>query len=126
MKQEFVPYELAVKLKQLGFDEECIAYYDLRNDLEFYGGDNLKDTHCVQLNTPLFQQAFRFFRNNYQMQHRIVSKRQFGELVFYWDVFSADEITSVLYNNQFKTYEEAEFACLEKIIEIVETFKQEQ
>jgi len=62
MKQEFVPYELAVKLKQLGFNEECIAYYDLRNYLEFYGGDNLKDTHCVQLNTPLFQQAFRWFR----------------------------------------------------------------
>jgi hypothetical protein len=25
MEKEFVPYELAVKLKELGFDEECIT-----------------------------------------------------------------------------------------------------
>ena len=27
MEKEFVPYELAVKLKELGFDEECFGYY---------------------------------------------------------------------------------------------------
>ena len=27
MEKEFVTYELAVKLKALGFDEECLSYY---------------------------------------------------------------------------------------------------
>lgn len=27
MKEEFVPYNLALKLKELGFDEGCLAYY---------------------------------------------------------------------------------------------------
>lgn len=27
MNEDFVPYELAVKLKKKGFDEECLAYY---------------------------------------------------------------------------------------------------
>ena len=27
MNEDFVPYELAVKLKEKGFDEECLAYY---------------------------------------------------------------------------------------------------
>jgi hypothetical protein len=28
MNKEFVPYEIALELKQLGFDEYCIAYYN--------------------------------------------------------------------------------------------------
>ena len=27
MEEEFVPYELALKLKELEFDEECLASY---------------------------------------------------------------------------------------------------
>ena len=27
MKEQFVTYEIALKLKELGFDEPCIAYY---------------------------------------------------------------------------------------------------
>ena len=27
MNEDFVPYELAVKLKEKGFKEQCIAYY---------------------------------------------------------------------------------------------------
>jgi hypothetical protein len=29
MNKEFVPYELAVKLKELGFVDECMAYYTI-------------------------------------------------------------------------------------------------
>ena len=28
MKKQFVTYEIALKLKELGFDEECFAYYN--------------------------------------------------------------------------------------------------
>ena len=30
MKKQFVTYEIALKLKELGFDEECLAYYDIK------------------------------------------------------------------------------------------------
>ena len=115
MTKEFVPYELALKLKQLGFDEEGFGMYNENGEVLPF------KPYTSESKAILFQQAFRWFRENYQMQHRIVSKKQFGELVFYWDVFSADEITSVLYNNQSKTYEEAEISCLDKLIEIVQT-----
>jgi hypothetical protein len=32
LKSEFVPYELALRLKNLGFNEQCLAYY---SDSEF-------------------------------------------------------------------------------------------
>ena len=119
MKKEFVPYELAVKLKALGFDEQCIAYYDLRNNLEFYGGDNLKDTHCVQLNTPLFQQAFRWFRKKEFLID--VTSLNSNEYEFYIQWSFAYSFLSDIY----KTYEAAELACLDKLIEIVELKQQE-
>ena len=119
MTKEFVPYELALKLKQLGFYDECIAYYDLRNDLEFFGGDNLKDTHCVQLNAPLFQQAFRWFRENHGL-YQFISKEHLG-----FTYALLDEIYN-FHTIHFKTYEEAELACLDKLIAILETKQQEQ
>lgn len=30
MEKQFVTYEIALKLKELGFDEECLAYYDIK------------------------------------------------------------------------------------------------
>ena len=32
MKREFVPYELALKLKELGFDEPCLFLYNSTDD----------------------------------------------------------------------------------------------
>jgi hypothetical protein len=87
MKREFVPYELAVKLKELGFDEPCLASYytdidennlegkhDYRktfNGLEYHPLDkwgtswepnfirNTESVHYVSAPTP--SQAFRWF-----------------------------------------------------------------
>jgi len=28
MKKEFLPYDRALKLKQLGFDEPCLGFYE--------------------------------------------------------------------------------------------------
>ena len=28
MKDQFVPYDIALKLKELGFNDECFGYYD--------------------------------------------------------------------------------------------------
>jgi hypothetical protein len=123
MKQEFVPYELAVKLKQLGFNEECIAYYDLRNDLEFYGGDNLKDTHCVQLNTPLFQQAFRWFREKGFFVSFSTHDYNIHDFYIKWSIPDRSTLSESILSDAYDTYEEVELACLNKLIEIVELNK---
>ena len=39
MEKEFVTYELALKLKELGFNEPCIATYDEDEDFEFQDFD---------------------------------------------------------------------------------------
>jgi hypothetical protein len=70
MKQEFVPYEQALKLKQLGFDEPCLSIYDkdsvLQRSLLEYPIINSKNgfhEHWNIITAPLYQQAFRWFRD---------------------------------------------------------------
>jgi hypothetical protein len=115
MKNEFVPYELALKLKQLGFNEPCFGLYAPPSKTVFlhhYGLLTAKE----QVLAPLFQQAFRWFREKYGVY---ASLRKYDENQ--WWVEWGSWTSSV-----FETFEEAELACLDKLIEIVETKQQEQ
>jgi len=120
--KDFVPYTEALELKQLGFDEPCLGYYiELRNPIEgiltIEKCENNKDGCLAQT----FSQAFRWFREKYRLHHRI--DVQDIELDSY--NYEILEVRKSKYNNDvhvdmnFKSYEEAELACLQKLIEIV-------
>ena len=112
MKKEFVPYELAVKLKELGFDEECLSYY-FNKQLSF----GSKTSYGEVVEAPLYQQAFRWFREKYELYSTIMFRVSMEDNNEYWDWLIKGE--EVVYRH-FKTYEEAELACLNKLIEIVQ------
>jgi len=120
MTNEFVPYELALKLKQLGFDEPCFGWYEAHDHEEVnltYSRNSegwLDGLHC---SAPLFQQAFRWFRKEHSLGHMI---NGIGYESF---LMNAGGIITVF--PLFFTYQEAELACLDKLIEIV-TKQQEQ
>jgi len=125
MSKEFVPYELAIKLKQLGFDEPCFATYDEDKEFEIQDFEQNYDTfpsHIIA--APLFQQAFRWFRENYLYHPHFFSKED-GTFVWCirWYIDGLQKDTPYFSSN---TYEEAELACLDKLIEIVELKQQEQ
>ena len=118
MKTEFIPYEQAVELKQLGFDEPCMGYRAEGDDVMIK-----HIPHCV-ISAPTFSQAFRWFREKYNL-NGILNHYPNTKL---WD-FSVHDLTwsgkefiehvkkedrSVKYS----TYEEAELECLKKLIEI--------
>ena len=112
MNKEFITYNQALALKELGFDEPCMSSRDMNN------GEGL-----IQL--PLYQQAFRWFREKYGYLHHITyfdpvkaqipGKADYQGLVLFphQDVYKLAKIS-------YDTYEEAELACLEKLIEIAE------
>jgi len=123
MTKEFVPYELAVKLKELGFDEPCLAFY-LDNDKKSFtkcmeGADTnawLKEHMKVygdSTTAPTFSQAFRWFREKYSDLDFGVSKIHNGTNKYHYHI----NLTWEFFEG---TYEEAELACLTKLIEIVE------
>ena len=126
MEKEFVPYELAVKLKELGFDEPCFGWYSNRE------GNVLRQVYCETYlgiencaKAPLYQQAFRWFRNNYSTYVEIHETTDWEEdneswsfVIFKYRLGDNDGMISSTID--YKTYEEAELDCLSKLIEIVE------
>ena len=148
MTTNFVPQEIAKQLRELGFDEPCLAYYDKDGDLLGDIGinediDNLyrnsyfviyKDFSESEYTVPLYQQAFRWFREKYNISYSIDWMSRSSEFYNgYYVHFRGindnkinqenfivlnDELPSKGYK-VYKTYEEAELACLKKLIEIV-------
>jgi hypothetical protein len=122
MKEEFVPYELAVKLKQLGFDEPCFLYW-WKNESGYILADIIYDeVRTLDFKAPLFQQAFRWFRE----EHGMAGIIEIGTQEYSFFVFDEKTDSRKVTSSMNGTYEEAELACLDKLIEIVETKQQEQ
>ena len=117
MKKEFVPYKLALRMKQLGFNEPCLAFYGDENDFSMDSSRKNNPFRKTECTTPLYQQAFRWFREKYQLHSTITSISQES---WQWHITKPGESLGKLYDEDFYTYEEAEVACLEKLIEIVE------
>jgi hypothetical protein len=120
MKYLFIPYEQALELKELGFNEPCFRYYNItwskQNELLFpqYAGELENWNEMTHLcSAPLYQQSFRWFREKYNI---ISSTRTHFNEEFFYEIYvdAMNEITSGYYN----TYEEAELACLKKLIEL--------
>jgi hypothetical protein len=65
MKKEFVTYDLALRMKQLGFDEPCLKAYD-KNGILYHSHKTdklftvLNSNLSTQCSAPLFQQAINF------------------------------------------------------------------
>jgi hypothetical protein len=120
MENEFIPYEQALALKQLGFDEPCIATIDQTEYLHIKGtkkqprGSMMYDT----IDAPLYQQAFRWFREKYEAYYTIEGSKKHG---FAFCIYSENDDIVEEVSLVFPTYKEAELECLVKLIEIVKT-----
>ncbi len=125
MEQEFIPYAEALAMKELGFNEPCFACFidkqfginpTYQNSQEFKGW----------LVAPLYQQIFKWFREkhgfigivrrDYDRNYNgwwfeiLYQKQEFDKPSVIWD-----EMTNV------DTHQEAQMACLKKLIEIVKS-----
>jgi hypothetical protein len=129
MEKEFVSYEIALKLKELGFDEPCFTYYyningNIRTGLSInihnawtYAGTKKLGTTLA----PLYQQVFKWLRSKYGIDfsiNTIYSRYNENTSKKYSGVI--DNKTVFINVNFYETYEEAELAGLQKMIKIIE------
>ena len=125
MEKEFIPYEESLDLKELGFESPYpiggfqggkVFYYE-KGEL-YYDGRPMysSDAHSGQLLAPLYQQAFRWFRDKYKLYGTI----RYGYNEFDKSTYLFPCINGIISgNDSFETQEEAELECLKKLIEIV-------
>ena len=135
MEKEFVPYKIALELKELGFDEPCFSYFynkGIFSDTPRENGDDIKycgdikfDCHqnsyledTDDCSAPLWQQAFDWFLN----------RGYFADIkpdLIVTNLWSYKVVDiNVKYNPEnlhyyrFTHYQDARLECLRKLIEI--------
>lgn len=127
MEREFVSYEQAVALKKLGFDEDCFAGYDTFGDLwiGYNSTDGIEYNPSYYNKAPLKQQVFRWFREKYEFFQEVSPMKVFASDKtghrYIWCIYDIDQIvvesdTEIL---GYYSYEEAENACIDVLIESV-------
>ncbi len=136
MEKEFIPYTLALALKELGFDEPCFGSYVKLTETQntFFMNDVVSEIDretplhkSLITKAPLYQQAFRWFGEKYNLDSHIHlyethngSKNDIYYEKKYYRYYIRKSFRSPfrLESENYKTYEEAELECLKKLIEI--------
>ena len=144
MEKQFIPYEQALELKELGFDEKCFKSYRQQIKYEWYdlrSSKNIifnKDEKIILSNgkidsyekylcdAPLWQQVFDWFRYVMLLDNFIIP---------YWFIDGEYKVKKYTYSiepsnrfdeyfdcdsDQYDTYEEARLECLKRLIELCE------
>jgi hypothetical protein len=142
IEQEFVKYEEALALKELGFDEDCFAYYHINQGYtKGYAFCYFNQPEEYKLDTdilaPTYAQAFRFFRYCYWYYVSISPSVDLNNVDFTIEVsqfFQEDRYVGegddeeyfprglqLIHTERLDSYPEAEQVCLKKLIEIANT-----
>ena len=120
MEKQFIPYEQSLQLKELGFNEKCLAWYlpeifEKGNITEPILGSfacNFNVYYKDRLNALLWQQAFDWFREKHNL-HYIIYKN------INIDGYDFCEITNDgIINKNTYSYEEVRLECLKNLIEL--------
>ena len=132
MKKLFTTYEQSVILKEIGFNEPCFGYHKhttipnkiISNDLiigfikdnriynDVSNGGSLVGLGKGLVFTPTKQQAFRWFRDRFKLHSYI-------EGAYPWFRYYINSEDDRYEGHKYLTYEEAESACIDKLIGIV-------
>jgi hypothetical protein len=126
MEKYFVTFEQALVLKELGFDEPCIAFFNGKHhDYKIdddegtevpYINPNMNVGGC--LNRPLRSQVFEWFRQKYKLSVVIYDLRDDYEAIIIEWTLDDDKLTHE-FSIIFETFEDAESSCIDKLIQLI-------
>jgi len=122
MKHEFIPYEQALALKVQGFDDPCLAWYEINgsrlrpNATKVNLGTNQTNSNSDMVSAPLYQQAFRWFRKFDLYQEIQVDTTTYPKFTYHIVNSSGARIIG---EYLYQTYEEAELECLKYLVNYI-------
>lgn len=136
MKEQFVTYDIGLKLKELGFNEPCLRYYwSGANSLMGRNEKERSNSELTQLSKtqlkglqfskfcslPLWQQAFDWFENEHKIYCTIpfISPTAIDEGGYMPLVDLMKPHKALNWYEQYPTKIEAKIASLNKMIELV-------
>ena len=133
MKQYFVPYDIAKELKEIGFDEICLAWYypDKNHTLTDLGkgfakakdfGNYTKDSAIL---APLYDQVIDWLESNHQLfLYTDRMPRARNKMEYYYSIKSGNGFdTEPIFSGTFDDRKSALNRGIKKAIELIKQKK---
>jgi len=122
-KDEFIPFELAERLKRLEFNEPSVALFWLNGELFIDTVEKYHNDRDEVTTAPTYRQVFKWFREKHNLEATVSCFYNDKLDIPYEDrtyhVFIVRKgVTSKKKN--LKSYEEGELECIKKLIEIID------
>jgi hypothetical protein len=134
--KDFVSYKIAVKLKEKGFKEECLARYwcdkayfernSYNTDTEsvFYCYNNDEEYNLFYIDAPTIEQVLKWLRNNKKTMTSILpvafneKENKFNQY-YYTIYYATEEFVFEMHERPytFETYEECALEAIEYAID---------
>ena len=143
MKKQFVTYKIALKLKELDFDKECLAWFDENKEIRIapdvykkWTSKPLTNLNIIKvfnidcITAPLYQQVTDWFREKHNIHIEIELTDNTMQFYYQYCIVDSknrechdedmiDQATRIYnYNERFNTYEEAREQAILKNIEL--------
>lgn len=138
MKEQFVTYDIALKLKEKGFDEPCLAAYNQSDENKFMiapqlssyqiaSGKNSDVGKIEKVTAPLWQQVIDWFEDKYKISVTVVTYTSFkndklvevGYTLYNISIMTGDRHTSTIYPQIKKTKYEANIIAIERALTLI-------
>lgn len=121
MEKYFCNYNQSLALKELGFNEICFATFDSDKwfDIQDFGQNyDTFPSHIIA--APLKSQVFDWFRREHKLDGWAVPCYTSEGKFYSFIIENGEESTEInSFYDDFQKHEEAESACIDKLIEIV-------
>lgn len=127
MLKYFLSHQHSLDLRDLGYREISLGYYGKYHDyqeIKFYLGFCFKNNDpngvLEAVDAPIYDQAFEFIRNKFKLTHEIAC----GKGQYFFRIGQVESFPFYLGCNDrqyYESYEQAQKACLEKLIEFAKS-----
>lgn len=119
---KYVPHDLAVKLKKIGYNEPCNGYYrkllgsdeviSHNNFEKFFTNSDLDNTKYDYVTIPVYQDVFDWIFNKYKMYSYI-------EGSYPWFRYYINTEDDRIEGHKEMDLADARYNCLDKLLEII-------
>jgi hypothetical protein len=130
MKELFCSYSQAKELKELSMDIPCFATFNMEKVPSGFPNENMagesveplgyvwqnSKIHKDTISAPLKQQVFSWFREKHDL-HSWITRELGMNITFCWVITGENQGT--IHKSFYKTYEQAESECIDKLISIL-------
>ena len=121
MNHLFVSYELALKLKEKGFDDECLGWIETDGYIFLPTFVRLvKNTNCHGSNcaVPTYQQVVDWLREKHDI-NIIIDTNVSKSAMWYYALIKIETNIPTVNNNSYTTYYDALDKAIEETLELV-------